>query len=101
MRFRLNPEFRSSPQGMSATPDAMVTISLERLRELEDCEAKISAIKEKEKIRIEALRASQDSKEAAKRALERYHANRDAILARRRELRKAKKEAATAVTPTA
>lgn len=62
------------------------------------------AAKEKERQRLAALRASQDPKENAKRALDRYYANREEILARRREARKAKKAAVAAAavaTPTA
>jgi len=87
---------------MSATPDTTVTISLERLCELEAYEKAVLAVKEKERQRFTALheKQKQDPTGHAKRVLARYHENREAILARRRELRKAKKEAA-AVTPTA
>jgi hypothetical protein len=86
---------------MSATPDTTVTISLERLRELEACEKAVLAAKERDKQRFTILAEKRDPSEHAKRVLARYHENREAILARRRELRKAKKEAAAAVTPTA
>jgi hypothetical protein len=76
-----------------------VTIPLDRLRELEACEAAVKAAKERDRVRLEALRAKIDPAENAKRALDRYYANRDEILARRKEARKAKK-AATAGTPT-
>ncbi len=77
-----------------------VTISLDRLRELEACEATVKAAKERDRVRLEALRAKTDPAENAKRALDRYYANRDEILARRKEARKAKK-AAAAGSPTA
>jgi hypothetical protein len=87
---------------MSVSSDeTTVTISLERLRELEACEAKVTAMKERDKQRFTILAEQKDPKEHAKRRLEHYHANREAILARRRELRKAKKEAAATATATA
>lgn len=84
---------------MSALSDTTtVTISLERLHELEAYEATVLATKVRDRQRFAVLAEQRDPKEHAKRALERYHANRDTILARRRELRKAKKEAAAAAT---
>lgn len=86
---------------MSSTPsETTVTILLERLRQLEEYEAAVLADKEKTKQRFAVLQAKHkpDPAEHAKRVLERYHANREEILARRRELRKAKKAAAAATS---
>jgi 16S rRNA G1207 methylase RsmC len=75
-----------------------VTISLERLRKLEECEAMILAERARCKKLLATMVERRDPEEHAKKMLEKYHANRDAILARRRELRAAKKAAAAAAT---
>jgi hypothetical protein len=72
-----------------------VTISLEQFQELKKYEEIVLAERERAKKRFAVLAEKRDPVEYAKHKLEKYHANRDAILARRRELRAAKKATAT------
>ena len=84
-----------------------ITIALARLHELETLESRLPelidaavavALEQKKRERLSKLVG--DPKEHAKRQLEKYYANREAINARRRAAYKAKKEAA-ATTATA
>ncbi len=76
-----------------------ITIPLTRLRELEDLESRLptlleaaasAALEQKKRERLSKLVG--DPTEHAKRQLEKYHKNREAINARRRAAYKAKKE---------
>lgn len=82
----------------SPTDSATITIPLSRLRELELLESRIpamveaavaAALEQKKRERLSKLVG--DPAEHAKRQLEKYHNNRDAINARRRAAYKAKK----------
>jgi hypothetical protein len=86
---------------MSEAPATTVTISAERLRELEALEAKLPDIvakakAERDKEKLAELHAARkaDPEKHAKRALEKYHKNKEEINARRRELYKLKKATA-------
>lgn len=75
-----------------------VTISLEQFQELKKYEEIVLAERARCKKLLATMVERRDPEEHAKKMLEKYHANRDAILARRRELRAAKKAAAAAAT---
>lgn len=77
-----------------------VTIPAARLAELEAIEAKY---KSRNKGRLIMLRERQKANPDTnrKRALDRYHEKRDEINARRRELRRQKREAEAAAATTA
>ena len=76
----------------------MVTITLERLQELEKYESKIKAKNAKDTIRLMEYDKAHPEK-VLERAKKYQDKNREAYNARRRELRKLKKEAAAAETP--
>ena len=84
--------------------DTSVTVSASRLKELEELEARLESLLDA--AREEAIAEyryyintlSRDTKAHAKKKLERYHANRDEINARRRAAYAAKK-AVTQPTP--
>ena len=71
----------------------MVTITLERLKELEKYEAKVKAKNAKDTIRLMEYDKAHPEK-VLERAKKYQDKNREAYNARRRELRKLKKEAA-------
>ena len=79
----------------------LVPVSLERLKELEDLEARLDSLLASAREEAVAAykfyrdRVSRDTKANAKKQLEKYHANKEEINARRRAAYKAKKEAAT------
>jgi len=90
---------------MSDTPQPplTVTISLERLKELEALESNMPDIIAKAKIerdkeKLAALHAARKANPAeySKRVLEKYHKNKEEINARRREAYRLKKEAKAA-----
>jgi hypothetical protein len=88
---------------MSADVSGFVLVSAERLKALEELEAKIKA---KNAATIEYLRANHFNPEIhAKKMLEKYHKNKEEINAKRREAYRLKKEAAAkaaaAAEPTA
>jgi hypothetical protein len=78
----------------------MVTITLERLQELEKYEAKIKAKNAKDTIRLMEYDKAHPEK-VLERAKKYQDKNREAYNARRRELRKLKKEEAAAKSPGA
>ena len=80
----------------------MVTISAERLKHLEELEAKIPAMinivnkynkTKDDKLRKLHERQKANPEEHNKKKLDKYHANKEEINAKRREAYKAKKEA--------
>ena len=77
----------------------MVTITLERLKELEKYEAKVKAKNAKDTIRLMEYDKAHPEK-VLERAKKYQDKNREAYNARRRELRKLKKEAAEAAAKT-
>jgi hypothetical protein len=87
---------------MSITEQS-VTVASSRLKELEDLEARLESLLDaardeavsEYKLYINTL--SRDNNTRAKKQLEKYHANRDKINARRRAAYAAKKAAADAI----
>jgi hypothetical protein len=85
---------------MSDAPPATVTISVERLKQLEALEADMPSIvarakAERDKEKLEALHAARKANPEvySKKVLEKYHKNKDEINARRRDAYRLKKEA--------
>lgn len=83
-----------------ADTSTTITVPLARFRELESLETRLPSIMEaavsaalEQKKRERLSKLVGDPSEHAKRQLEKYHKNRDAINARRRAAYKAKKEA--------
>lgn len=81
--------------------DDMILVSAARFKELEALEASIPAMLEKshgngwkDRLKILDAKRKADPEAYSKHKLEQYHKNKDAINARRRELRKLKKAAA-------
>ncbi len=80
-----------------------VTITVERLKELEALEASLPTIieaakRDHDRERLAKLRASETKEEHSKRILAAYHAKKEEINARRRAAYKAKKEASSKQT---
>lgn len=88
--------------------DDMILVPAARLKELEEAEKTLCTMKEKQrektrsdKTKMDRLkllneRHKADPEAHRKHALEKYHENKDAINARRREARRLKREAAKA-----
>jgi len=85
---------------MASDLNGCVLVPLERLRALEALEASLpellaKAKSDRDKEKLDALHAARkaDPEKFSKKALEKYHKNKEEINARRREAYKAKKKA--------